>query len=106
MTESKVCDLHTLTDFMSLTRLSEREVLRMLENGELDFTQGASGDLLIDISAVSVETIAQRGLKHGSPTLPVVNAVTEEMVASELVSGLEEIIDEALEIALHWLENK
>lgn len=94
----------TLSEFLNVTKLTERELLRMLELGELKTVCGESSELLIDISELTPERIAQRtpdSQADGSS-----EELEQEIVASEILSALDEIIDESLELALKWQSEK
>ena len=97
-------ELIRLSEFMRLTRLRPEEVLSMLEFGELVSQRNESGELLVDISSIDVRALAARHTPDSSMIPDSERPLHEEIIATEIVSALEEIIDEALEMALRWHE--
>lgn len=97
-------ELVTLSEFLQLTLLGDRELLSMLENGELRTSLGPEGELLVDISSVTPETIANR--RRTRPEAVTESDLDEEIVASEVLSAIDEILDESLEMSIRWLSEK
>lgn len=93
----------TLSEFVNLSRLTERDVIRMLDLGELRTVSGPNGEVLVDLTTVTPELLAKRcdsGISEDSAD------IEEEIVASEILSALDEIIEESLEMALRWQAEK
>ncbi len=95
-------NLVSIPEFMNLTKVSERDVLAMLENGELSVQTGPMGELLIDINNLSPQSLARRLPRTQAPVKLSDVALLEEIIAREAVSVLDGVIDEALALALSW----
>ena len=96
----------SVTEFLRLTGLTDGDLIAMLENGEIDFTHGPLGELLIDVSEVTPEAIAARSSRKKIPINEDDLALLEEVIASEIVTALDEIIDESLQLSLNWIQQK
>ncbi len=94
--------LISISEFLNLTKLSERQILAMLENGELTTKNGPLGEVLIDLENVSPESLAKSTLQRERKISENDLALLEETIASELMLSLSEIVDEAFELALTW----
>ncbi|MFN8392105.1 MAG: hypothetical protein U0136_17570 [Bdellovibrionota bacterium] len=101
MSDTKT-ELVSISEFLSITLLTEHELLGMLERGELPVETNSRGELRIDISSLTPERLAARGSTHTTPPAEAENPLLEEIIASELVSALDEMIDEALVLAFRW----
>ena len=95
-----------LSEFLSLTRLSEKELLLLLERGELKTITSELGEIQIDISSLTPEQLARQGWEGDSAVADGSQDLLEECVASELLSALDEMVEEALEMALRWQSEK
>jgi hypothetical protein len=95
-------ELITISSFRSLTRLTDTDILYMLEAGELSFARGDDGSCMIDISSLEPEAIAQRKMLSASFVNENSLRLAEEAFSSELLNYLDPIIKEALRIALDW----
>lgn len=94
--------LISIKEFIHLSQLNTRDVIEMLDNGELPFENGALGELLIKIDEVNPETIAFRKRPKQEQLLESESVLLEELIASEIVSGLNEMLDDAIELATRW----
>lgn len=99
-------ELVKLSEFMHLCRLDSNDLITLLENGELTVTQGVSGELLIDIESLTPEALAKRTPQRSPSLDPDSALLLEEIIASELATALDSIIEEALQIAIQWQENR
>ena len=98
--------LISLFEFQRIARLSEAEILSMLAAGELAFEKGPNNELYIDVSAITPIQLANRSSFVGSRLNAEQTGLLEEMVASTVVAALEEIIDDAVELAVEWYMQK
>ena len=96
----------TLSEFVNVTKLTEFDLLTMLENGELAVSTGPLGELLIDITELDSEKLARRSKKRSASHETVDLALIEEMIASEVTNNLEEMVDEGVALALKWVEGE
>ena len=96
----------TIREFQLLTKLSHREVLTMLEHGELATVQGDGGKLLIDVENLSPEDIARRSPPEEHSMTDAEHELHSEVIASEVIATMEHLIDEALELALKWIADR
>ena len=96
-------ELLTISEFLKLTRIGERAMLRMLEAGELQISIDKNNALLIDVSALTPEMLSVMGqaAAHSDST-----GLEEEVVASEILAALDEMIDESVSLALKWSTEK
>lgn len=100
-------DIVSISEFLQLSSLSEVQVLRMLEDGELSFLKGPAGELCIDITTISPDDLAKRcSTSELSNNKKDPSSLHEEKIASEIVSHLDGIIDDAMTLALKWHSNK
>jgi len=97
-------ELISIAQFQHLTQLSDSDLIAMLESGELSFAPGTTGELLINISELEPDDLARRTNKRHRVTNADEVALLEECIASELIGALEEITEEAMEMALKWHE--
>lgn len=96
----------SIGEFLNLTKLSDSDVIAMLENGELTVTTGPMGEVLIDISEVTPELIARRTKRSPQLLRPEDRILLEEIVASEILSSLSTVVDESLELAIKWYQDR
>ena len=89
-------------EVFNLTQLSDSEFISMLEFGELETKVGKEGELLINLEKLNPETLAKRSNKRRSHISENDLALLEEKVASEIINSLDNIIDEAIEVAKLW----
>jgi hypothetical protein len=99
-------DLKRIPEFLNLTKLSEKDIITMLDNGELSVATGPMGELLIDISDVSPETIARRQVARPTEINKDAVALLEEMIASEVVHAVQSMSEEAFELSIRWAKNR
>lgn len=99
-------DLLTLGEFQHLSKLTDHDVLGMLENGELKTTLGPLGELLIDITDLNPDAIAMRLSRHPTIVDPEEERIIEETITSVIIFQFEEIIGEALQLASQWYSNE
>ena len=99
-------ELVSIADFLNLTKLSERALISMLENGELSIGVGPLGEVLIDISKVTPELISRRSPQRKRAVTDEELVILEETIASEIVDSLSQIIEEAFELADRWRNDK
>ena len=92
----------TISEFLHLTRLTDKDLLVMLENGDLSVSIGQRGNVLIDISMVTPELLAARSTAPQGVVDPSNLALIQEQVASEVVRHLDGIIGEAAQLAEKW----
>ena len=96
----------TLSEFVNVTRVTESDLLTMLENGELAVSTGPLGELLIDITDLDSDKLARRSRKRTASRESIDLALIEEMIASEVTNNLEEMVDEGVAMALKWVEGE
>ncbi len=96
----------SIAEFLHLTRLKADDVVWMLENGELPIEVGPTRELLVDLTKINPDDIAHRTKRSAPASQAVDPRLTAEMVASEIVSGLDTIVDDALALATTWLANR
>ncbi len=95
-------ELVTIEEFLQLTLLTERDLLDMLGRGELKTGTGANGELLIDIGGVSEASLAGRAKSNPLGIREADVELYEEIIASEVLGAMENLLDESLELALKW----
>ena len=96
----------SLKEFLHISKLSANDALAMLDNAELPFTSGPLGEILIKIDEINVETIAFRARPKKEETFEQSTLLLEELIASEIVRGLDELFDDALSLAMRWNNKK
>ena len=96
----------SLSEFLRLTQLSEKDLLLLLERGELKTFTSNLGEVKIDISSLTPEQLARRGFQSGVPEIDAGQDLLEECIASEILSALDELLEEGLEMALRWQAEK
>jgi len=77
-------------------------VLQMLDLGELPIEKGPLGELRVDLEKVDKESIAFRARVTRTDLDSEKSALLEEVVATEIVSQLDDVFEEAFELALRW----
>ena len=92
-----------IAEFLRTTKFSEAELFELLSRGELEFVSGENGELLIDVSTINLTELARTALAVREQTIS--NEVQLEQISSSLISSLESIVEEALEMALRWLSS-
>ena len=95
-------ELVTIEEFFQLTLLSERDLLTMLSRGEILSERGTGGELLLDISTLSDSQLAQRGKSAPLGIKESELELYEEIIASEVLGAVEQLLDESFELALKW----
>lgn len=90
-----------IAEFLRTTKFSEAELFELLSRGKLEFVRGEHGELLIDVSNIDLKELARTALANRDGTIN--NEVQLEQISSALVSSLESIVEDALEMALRWL---
>lgn len=99
-------ELVTLTELMSVTKLSPEEVIQLLEQGALSTTTAETQELLVDITSLTPEKLAARApIKEKTLSAEDLNYL-EELVGAKLLQALDSIVDDAIELASSWSENK
>ncbi len=93
----------SIAEFLRTTKFSETELFDLLGRGELSFIRGEHGELLIDVSEIDLKQLARTALVEREQRIN--NEVQLEQIASSLVSSLDSIVEEALEMALRWLSS-
>lgn len=88
--------LLTPAEFLRLTGWNEADLLFMLEKGLIPFSRSESGGLLIEVDDKSLE--AHPCAESSSKT----NLSEKEQLAKELTDQLDEMINEAFQLALRW----
>ncbi len=96
----------TISEFLNVTRITESDLLTMLENGELPVSTGPFGELMINISEIDPGRIARRSKKRSSEQPTIDPTLLEEIIASEVTNNLEEMVEEAVTLALKWVEHE
>ena len=96
----------SLTEFMQICRISAEEVVSLLESGALNFSRLVDGELVVDIASFSQDNLSQMPNLNGSLLSEEHSAMLEEVVANEIVSELDGIIDEAISLAKSWAAKK
>lgn len=99
-------ELVSIADFLNLTKLSERALISMLENGELSVGVGPLGEVLVDLSKVTPELVARRSAQRNRAVTNEELVVLEEAIATEIIDSLSQIIEEAFELVDRWRSNK
>ena len=99
-------ELHqvSLTEFLRITKFTKNELLELLSRGELDYVSGQHGELLINVTHIDPKELARTVLC--SRPEQISSEVQLEQIASSLISSLESIVEEALEMALRWLSSE
>lgn len=97
-------DLITISEFLHLTKLSEAELITMLENGELPLSFGSHQEVLINLDNLSTELLAQRKQRAKKELAPEAQELLEEVIASEVLSELSSMLNEALSLVRQWRE--
>lgn len=96
-----------LAEFIHLTRLSEQDVILMLDNGELPIEIGPTREVLINLDQLRPEDIAHRHRNQTQAAQPEQGLeLLEESIASELTAGLESMLEEAIALAISWNTNQ
>lgn len=93
-------NLVRIDEFAKLTDLSLADLLSLLALGKLPFERGAQGELLIDITQLSDTDLAQR--LHTRLSTYDLSPLEEEIVATEIVTILDQMLAEAMELAQNW----
>jgi hypothetical protein len=94
--------LVSISEFLNLTLISEHDLLTMLERGELRTESTPLGELRIDISKLTPDQLATRPRHESADGAESESSLQEEIIASEVVAALDEMIDEALALAFRW----
>jgi hypothetical protein len=95
-------ELITISEFKRLTRLNNVELLSMLENGEVLFTKGDSGELLIDIENLEADDIAQRATPTSTSHGETDQYLLEEKISAAILNSMDEIIEDAIALFDKW----
>lgn len=95
-------ELVTLSEFSNLTRLNSDNVLTLLERGSLSAELGPNGEVLIDITEIDPEEFPRSLGTLFEPTPKVSSDLIAEAIATEIVTSLEPMVEDALGLALHW----
>lgn len=95
-------EIVSLSEFLRITLLSERDVIGMLERGELETVKGEAGETLVDLGKIDEHLIASRAALPALGIDEKDRELVEEIIASEVLFAVDEVIDEALEMALRW----
>ncbi len=103
--DKAAADLRSVNDFIALSRLSPAEVLSLLALGKLAFVKGADNTLLIDISTIDPAALARTASGEQREGILGENLL-EELVAEEIAGHFARLIEEALAVALGWLESE
>jgi len=96
-------NLVDISEFLTTSLLSERDLVLLLAKGELEFCQGEHGELLIDLTNTDPRQLAQANLNSDFEEQHKDLGMEHEVIASLLVSSLDEIIDQALQMAVGWI---
>ena len=93
----------SISEFMHLSGLTPEVLIAMLDEGRLPLEFGAHGELLIDLIKVSPKIIATTATHStGGPAKQDDSAFVEEIVASEVLKGLDSMVGEALALIDLW----
>jgi len=95
-------ELITLAEFRRLTLLDAEAILGMLARGELKSSIGPASEVMIDISQLDPSILATRATTHPLGLSEAESDYIEEVLASELLSSMDGIIEESLALALRW----
>lgn len=95
-----------LAEFCRLAAISDSSILALLADGELAFSSSPSGGLLIDISKVSPQLLAGSAFGRLETLSEEDKAVFEEKLASLVLQEVDDCLNDALELALQWLEDE
>jgi hypothetical protein len=96
----------TIREFLSLSDLSEAELVSLLENGFLSFCAGENNQLLLDVSKINLADLAVQPKTSLDQLSPQKRAEIEEAIGSEVTAALDAIVSEAIELASNWLSSK
>lgn len=92
-----------ISEFLKVTGISGKELLYLLETGQIDFLKNENGVLEICEESVSPKTfLACTGLKERT----LDDDVTKEKIASVITEQLTDLIDEAMKLALGWSQQE
>jgi len=96
-------ELATLSEFKSLSGFSDSELISLLSRGKLAIETSETGSILvrldeIDLPGLVLDTIPQKKYLEDDNL--------KELIASEVLSALDEIVDEAILLSKKWINQK
>ncbi len=92
----------SISEFLSLTRLNEVELCRMLSSGQLSGEFTKDGSLTIDIGSLTTNSLETRSISFPINLENQSSRLEEEEIASDVLEFLDEAIEEALSLANAW----
>lgn len=94
-----------ISEFIHLSGFSATEVCALLEDGLVKTSIGKQGEVLIDLGSVPESTLGFRASVKQSEVSPDILAAFDEHISASLLHLLDEIVEEAVELAVSWIAN-
>ncbi len=87
--------------FMAIAGIDAERVLLLASIGKLPFTRGEHGELLVELDALTLDTL-ELAPQRATAFCPESELQLQEIIASEVVNAAPTILAEGLELAKRW----